>query len=117
MVQEPVTRGPGVPTPLPPQHREPSVRTPQAAGAGKGEMKAEAKRNKGLRIWDPGRREGRQEDALRMLRISDCKRIQHSVMLTRLISLNHVDLNLWLPREKQRGETVATLRICDRHTA
>ena len=38
-------------------------------------------------------------------------------MLTRLISLNHVDLNLWLPREKQRGETVAALRICDRHTA
>ncbi|KAG5204872.1 hypothetical protein JEQ12_019317 [Ovis aries] len=48
--------------------------------------------------------------------------IQHSVMLTRLISLNHVDLNLWLPREKQRalrmvnntfGSVVFLLRLID----
>ena len=32
-------------------------------------MKAEASRDKGLRTWDPGRREGRQEEALRMLRM------------------------------------------------
>lgn len=32
-------------------------------------MKAEASRDKGLLTWDLGRREGRQEEALRMLRM------------------------------------------------